>query len=202
MVEQESLRQVAQSRAPFSAWLGTVILFLLFGVIVLVLIGPAPRADSYEQTKAKKRTENLKTLRDEDAKSLTTYGWVDQKKGVARIPIEVAMKLTAAELAQKKPTAAGPIATPAPSAAPPASPSPSALAAKPKTSATPPATSVEGPQSENRGQPAAASNPPPAVPGTQPGPSATPAASPGAWAKPENSTPPVPAATPGASAAK
>src|ERR1700757_415003 len=120
MVEQDSLRQVAQSRAPLSTWVGTVILFLLFGVIVLALIGPAPRHDTYEETRAKKRVENLKTLRDEDAKALTTYGWVDQKKGVARIPVELAMKLTATELAKKKPTAAGPIATPIPAASVPA----------------------------------------------------------------------------------
>jgi len=36
-----------------------------------------------------------------------------KNKGVARIPIDRAMELTVAELAQKKPAPAGPIATPA-----------------------------------------------------------------------------------------
>ncbi len=52
----------------------------------------------------------------------TTYGWVDKNKGVVRIPITEAMKLTVAELADKKPAAANPIATPEPAAAPGTSP--------------------------------------------------------------------------------
>ena len=100
MADEESLRQVAQSHAPFSVWLGIVLLFALFGVIVLAIIGPAPRGDSYEQTRVKKRLDNLKKLRDEDAKALTTYAWVDKDKRLTRIPIERSMELTVAQLAQ------------------------------------------------------------------------------------------------------
>ena len=124
MADTESLRQVVQSRAPLSTWFGIVLLFALFGVIVLAVIGPAPRGSDYEQTRAKKRAELLKTSREEAAKALTTYGWIDKNKGVARIPIERAMELTVAELAQQKPAPAGPIATPEPEAQPAASPSP------------------------------------------------------------------------------
>src|ERR1700681_3502872 len=157
MADAESIRQVAQSRAPFSTWLGVVFLFALFGVIVLAVIGPAPRGDDYEQKRAKAREEKLKTARADDAKALTSYGWIDKNKAVARIPIEHAMELTLADLATKKPEPAGPIA-PAEvqvSAAPSASPAPSG---------TPKSTSVAGPESESRGQPAAAVNPPPAPP--------------------------------------
>jgi hypothetical protein len=181
MADAESLRQVAQSRAPFSAWLGIMFLFALFGVIVLAIIGPSPRGDNYEQTRAKKRFEILKTEREEDAKALTTYAWIDKTKGSVRIPIERAMQLTAAELAQKKPAPANPIAAPAtPESAAPAGSGPVAPAPSPTAAAkpTPKATSVAGPQSENRGQPAAAANPPAAPPGTQPGGSATPVQSP------------------------
>jgi hypothetical protein len=181
MADAESLRQVAQSRAPFSAWLGIMFLFALFGVIVLAIIGPSPRGDNYEQTRAKKRFEILKTEREEDAKALTTYAWIDKTKGSVRIPIERAMQLTAAELAQKKPAPANPIAAPAtPESAAPAGSGPVAPAPSPTAAAkpTPKATSVAGPQSENRGQPAAAANPPAAPPGTQPGASATPVQSP------------------------
>src|SRR6059058_6663991 len=52
-----------------------VLLFALFGIIVLAVIGPAPRGSTYEETRAKKRMENLKTVRDEAAKALATYGW-------------------------------------------------------------------------------------------------------------------------------
>ena len=112
MAGTESLRQVARARAPLSAWFGIVLLFALFGVIVLAIIGPSPRRSDYEETRAKKRVENLKTLREEADKALTTYGWIDKNKGVARVPIERAMELTVADLAKQKPAPAGPIATP------------------------------------------------------------------------------------------
>jgi uncharacterized protein (DUF58 family) len=112
MAGTESLRQVAHARAPLSAWFGIVLLFALFGVIVLAIIGPSPRRSDYEETRAKKRVENLKTLREEADKALTTYGWIDKNKGVARVPIERAMELTVADLAKQKPAPAGPIATP------------------------------------------------------------------------------------------
>src|SRR4026209_523966 len=112
MANPESIRQIAHSRAPLSTWLGIVLLFALFGVIVLAIIGPSPRSSDYEETRAKTRVENLKTLREEADKALTTYAWVDKNKGVARIPIERAMELTVADLAKQKPAPAGPIATP------------------------------------------------------------------------------------------
>jgi hypothetical protein len=112
MAATESLRQVAHARAPLSAWFGIVLLFAFFGVIVLAIIGPSPRRSDYEEIRAKKRVENLKTLREEADKALSTYGWIDKNKGVARIPIERAMELTVADLAKQKPAPAGPIATP------------------------------------------------------------------------------------------
>ena len=95
-----------------STWFGIVLLFALFGVIVLAIIGPAPRGSDYEEARAKKRVENLKTVREEADKALTSYGWIDKNKGVARVPIERAMELTVADLAKQKPAPAGPIATP------------------------------------------------------------------------------------------
>ena len=119
MAETQSAHSIAYSRAPFSTWLGIVCLFVLFGLIVLAVIGPSPRTSDYEETRAKKRMEKLKTLREETQKDLTTYAWVDKNKGVARIPIDRAMEVTVADLAQKKPAPAGPIATPAAQTAPP-----------------------------------------------------------------------------------
>ena len=118
MADTQSARSIAYSRAPFSTWLGIVFLFVLFGLIVLAVIGPSPRSSDYEETRAKKRMENLKTLHEETQKELTTYAWVDKNKGVARIPIDRAMELTVVDLAQKKPAPAGPIATPAAQTAP------------------------------------------------------------------------------------
>lgn len=145
MAETQSARNIAYTRAPFSTWLGIVCLFLLFGLIVLAVIGPSPRTSDYEETRAKKRMERLKALHEETQKDLTTYAWIDKNKGVARIPIDRAMELTIPDLAQKKPAPAGPIATPPAQAAPTgASPAPAASQqpgagqpAKPSASAAP-----------------------------------------------------------------
>src|SRR6267142_2902311 len=116
MAETQSAHSIAYTRASFSTLLGIVCLFVLFGLIVLAVIGPSPRTSDYEETRAKKRMEELKTLYEETQKELTTYAWVDKNKGVARIPIDRAMEVTVADLAQKKPAPAGPIASPAPAA--------------------------------------------------------------------------------------
>ena len=157
MADPESLRQITRSPAPLSTWLGVVLLFGLFGVIVLTIIGPSPRGSDYEQTRAKKRMENLKTSREDAEKALNTYAWVDKNKGVVRIPISRAMELTVAQLAQQKPMQAGPIATPAPetpataiSTSPAPAGSPKPPAAQPSPQASVPAT-----------QGAAVSSPPP-----------------------------------------
>jgi hypothetical protein len=201
MADNEQIRQQVQSPAPFSTWLGIVLLMFLFGVLTVAIIGPAPHADTYEQQRAQNREKKLKDLRDEDAKALTAYAWIDKNKGSVRIPIERAMQLTVAELANKKPTAAGPIATPAAEASPAAggtAPSPSASA---QASGTPKPTSVAGPHSEARGQPAGAINPPAAPPSTQPGTNTSPGASPkSAAAVPASSPSTTPAASPAGSA--
>src|SRR5258705_5804403 len=125
MAETQSAHSIAYTRAPFSTWLGIVCLFVLFGLIVLAVIGPSPRTSDYEETRAKKRMEKLKALHEETQKDLTTYAWVDKNKGVARIPIDGAMELTVADLAQKKPAPPRPIATPPAQTAPAgASPAP------------------------------------------------------------------------------
>ena len=163
MADTESLRQVAHSRAPLSTWFGIVLLFALFGIIVLAVIGPAPRGSDYEETRAKKRVDNLKTSREEATKALTTYGWIDKNKGVAHIPIERAMKLTIAELARQKPAPAGPIATPQPPAPAAASPSPAqaspAPAGAPQPGAAQPAASSSG-QAPASPSPQATQSPP------------------------------------------
>lgn len=174
MTDQEQIRELVRSRAPLTTWLGIVMLFLLFGAIVLAVIGPSPRGSDYEKQRAQERMEKMKAIQD-DAKSLTTYAWIDKNKGTVRIPIERAMELTLVDLANKKPIAAGPIATPAP-----ATSAPTSAAASPAPSASPKSPSVVEPQSNNRSQPALGTKLPAVSPGTQPGPNATPAASTGA----------------------
>ena len=167
-------------RAPvsFRAWLGIVLLFLFFGIFVLVLVAAAPHGNNYEAKRAEAREKKLNDARNAANQELNSYAWVDKGKGTARIPIDRAMELTLRDLTSKKPAPANPIETPAQAPAAGASPAP-AVSPGPATAAgTPKPTSVEGPSSENRNQPAAAGNPPGAIPGTQPGLGATPAASP------------------------
>jgi len=126
----------------FSAWVGVVLLFAVFGLFALIIIGASPRGDTYEERRAKTRIEKLQTLRQESSKALTTYGWVDKSKGVVRIPIDEAMKLTVAELARKSPVPANPIATPetappAQSAGSPSAPGPGAVKAGVNPGSTP-----------------------------------------------------------------
>jgi hypothetical protein len=206
----------------FSTWVGVVLMFAFFGLLAFVAVKASPRGSDYEKKRAEARAKKLADAQKENFTALTTYSWVDKNKGVARIPINDAMKLTLAELANKKPTAAGAIVAASPSAVPATSPgaspaasataspgtSPSASAgASPAASAsgtpsatastTPKPTSVTGQNSEAHNQPAAALNPPSVAPGTQPGPNSSPASSPpSAAAKPQVN--PSPSASPSA----
>lgn len=142
----------------FSTWIGVVLLFAFFGLLALVVIGASPRGDTYEERRGKARAEKLQAMREQTTKALTSYGWVDKAKGVARIPIDDAMKLTVAELAQKKPAPANPIATPAtnPAAASsPAAPAHPASLASPAKPATPASPASSSPS------PTASGSPPP-----------------------------------------
>jgi hypothetical protein len=195
MTQPEPLQNY-QPRSIFSTWVGVVLLFAFFGMLAFVALKASPRGDDYEKKRAKARVEKLEAAQKENLTALSTYGWVDKTKGIARIPIDHAMGLTLAQLAEKKPTAAGPIVVASPSAAPQTSPAASASAtpaASPTASSTPKPTSVTGQHSEAHNQPAAAANPPPAPPNTQPGPNTSPAASaPPAPAKAQKSPSPSP----------
>jgi hypothetical protein len=190
----------------FSTWLGVVLLFALFGLLAMVAIKASPRGTDYEKKRAEARLKKLEDAQKENLTALTSYGWVDKNKGVARIPINEAMQIMLVELPNKKPTAAGPIAAASPGVAPQPSPgasaSPAASASaspsgSPGANTTPKPTSVSGENSEAHNQPAAAANPPPAPPNTQPGPNSSPAASaPPSPAKPQVS--PAPSASPSA----
>jgi hypothetical protein len=139
-----------QPHSMFGTWVGVVLLFVVFGLLVWVIFSAIPRGDTYEEKRAQDRVKKLEQLQKDATAALTSYAWVDKNKGTVRIPIEQAMRLAMVDLAAKKPTAAYPVATPAPQ----------------------PAAATQG------GAPAPSAVPTAAPPGTQPGASATPAASP------------------------
>ena len=203
MAQTQTAHSIGYSRAPLSTWLGIVCLFGLFGIIVLAVIGPSSRTSDYEETRAKKRMERLKALQEENQKELTTYTWVDKNKGVARIPIDRAMELTVADLAQKKPAPAGPIATPAAQTAPAgAAPAPAAPQGAAVSSSPAEAAAKAGPPSSGAAQPAQTA---PAGASSAPPPGAAVASSPSSGAasaslatqpSPQAPTSPAPATTP------
>jgi hypothetical protein len=177
--DEDTLAHPEQPRFLLSSWLWAVALFVFFGAIVAITFGALQRGSTYEQERAANRAEKLKTARAEWNSKLNGYGWVDKSKGVAHIPIDRAMALEVSDLREKKPMAAGPIATPAPETVPGAAQPPNPTAAgAPNVSPTPNPVSIEGPNSEIRGQPASAANPPNVPANTQPGANATPAARP------------------------
>jgi len=203
MAQTQTAHSIGYSRAPLSTWLGIVCLFGLFGIIVLAVIGPSSRTSDYEETRAKKRMERLKALQEENQKELTTYTWIDKNKGVARIPIDRAMELTVADLAQKKPAPAGPIATPAAQTAPAgAAPAPAAPQGAAVSSSPAEAAAKAGPPSSGAAQPAqtapagASSAPPPGAAVASSPSSGAASASPATQPSPQAPTSPAPATTP------
>ena len=203
MAETQTAHSIGYSRAPLSTWLGIVCLFVLFGIIVLAVIGPSSRTSDYEATRAKKRMERLKALQEENQKELTTYTWIDKNKGVARIPIDRAMELTVADLAQKKPAPAGPIATPAAQTAPAgAAPAPAAPQGAAVSSSPAEAAAKAGPPSSGAAQPAqtapagASSAPPPGAAVASSPSSGAASPSPATQPSPQAPTSPAPATTP------
>jgi hypothetical protein len=203
MAETQTAHSIAYSRAPLSTWLGIVCLFVLFGIIVLAVIGPSSRTSDYEEMRAKKRMERLKALQEENQKELTTYTWVDKNKGAARIPIDRAMELTVADLAQKKPGPAGPIATPAAQTAPGgAAPAPAAPQGAAVSSSPAEAAAKTGPPASGAAQPAqtapAGASPAPPQGAAVSSPPSSGAASPSPATQPSPQAPisPAPATTP------
>src|SRR5437762_6412728 len=64
-------------RAPisFGAWLGIVLLFLFFGIFVLVLVSATPHGNTYEAKRAEAREKKLNDARNAATRELTSYAW-------------------------------------------------------------------------------------------------------------------------------
>src|SRR5205814_599253 len=130
----------------FSTWLGMVLLFAFFGLLALVLVKASPRGSNYEKKRAEARMKKLEDAQKENLTALNSYAWVDKNKGTARIPIDHAIGIMLVELADKKPSAAGPIAAASPSPVPQ---TPPAAATNPsEIPLTPPSAEVATTDSE------------------------------------------------------
>jgi hypothetical protein len=157
------MNKSAQSRPLWLVLTGGFLLLLLFVIAVKLLRGFAPAPDE-DAARAAERAKAHQELEAENTQKLQNYAWIDKAKGTVQIPIGRAMELAIVELNAKKPTAAGPIATPAPSpAASPAGQSPATPTASP--AASPAAVPAAAPTASPAASPAPAASPvPPAAP--------------------------------------
>ena len=140
-----------QPRSMFSTWIGVVLLFAFFGLLALVVIGASPRGDDLRgetgQGAGREAASRCRKKRPRRSRlmpgSIRAKGWCESRSNDA-------MKLTVAELAQKTPAPANPIATPA------ASPSPQSTAPAPASPASPASAAAQAPASPS---PSAPGNP-------------------------------------------
>lgn len=83
-----------------AAVIGGFLIFVLILVIAYLPNKPEPLAQGTKTPE--ERAVILRELRAKEVAGATTYGWVDQTKGVVRIPIERAMQLTVEDLKPQK----------------------------------------------------------------------------------------------------
>jgi hypothetical protein len=87
----------------FKTFLWAIFFFFIFAVVVVLWVRGSGPKQAYEDNRGQERTkireENFKQAQDK----LASAGWVDQPKGVVRIPIDDAKKAIVAELKAKKP---------------------------------------------------------------------------------------------------
>lgn len=76
---------------------------LFLAVIYYVYLRNQTVADARDGVRTEQqRREMLVELRKKEAELTTKYGWVDQKAGVVRLPVERAMDLTVQQYGAKK----------------------------------------------------------------------------------------------------
>lgn len=77
--------------------------FLIFTLILVIAYFPnKPEALTQGTKTPEERAVILREMRAKETAAATTYGWVDQTKGVVRIPIDRAVQLTIDDLNAKK----------------------------------------------------------------------------------------------------
>jgi hypothetical protein len=99
---------------PVSIFVVAFVVALLASFLYLVSRSYKPVAVSPQNAAAEKlpkelewratavaRRAALKGLREDEAAKATSYGWVDQKAGVVRLPVDRAVQLTAAQFGGK-----------------------------------------------------------------------------------------------------
>jgi hypothetical protein len=146
------MSEIAATPSPIKfRWIpGLLAVFLVFVVIAVYSTRVANRTDTYDDEQASERYAKLAKQQADDTATASTAAWVDQGKGIVRLPIDEALPQEIAVLKAKPeqmgaaipgatPTTPSSIPAAAPNEAPAGSPqaSPSTNAAP--TQVTPPA---------------------------------------------------------------
>ena len=83
-------------------FVGTFVIFIFFALLVQWLLASNdPAAFDEVALRAEERHEILSMVEEENQALTTGYAWVDQDKGIVRIPLERAMDLTVEDLAKR-----------------------------------------------------------------------------------------------------
>lgn len=101
----------ARGKSIWPMFAGAVVLFLLFAGFVQWMRASTDRAAFDEEAiRAAQRYEILAKVTDENTKLTTGYAWIDQAKGIVRIPLDRAMELAVKKMsAQGRPRPAYPV---------------------------------------------------------------------------------------------
>lgn len=78
------------------AVVGFILAMMLF-VIIAVVAKFSIHAPAIDAARGAERSKDLVEIHATEEKALTTFGWVDQSRGIVRLPIEDAMKIAAKE---------------------------------------------------------------------------------------------------------
>lgn len=84
----------------FAAILGGFAIFAL--IVTIAYLPQRPAGVRQGALTPKERTTRLMELRGKEQKQASSYGWVDQQKGVIQLPVDRAMELTIQERQAKK----------------------------------------------------------------------------------------------------
>ena len=98
MTTEDSRRQPSG----FSTFLWAIFFFFIFALLVVIWIRGSGPKETYEDKRASERIAVREDAVKQAHEKLTTAAWVDQAKGVVRIPIVDAKKAVLAELKGKQ----------------------------------------------------------------------------------------------------
>jgi hypothetical protein len=76
--------------------LGFVVASFLFAVLVLT-VRHSVAVSAIDADRAVERAKDLAEIRAAEAQALGNPGWIDQQRGIVRLPIDVAMQIAAQE---------------------------------------------------------------------------------------------------------